>query len=50
VALGRWTIDADIDRVLEVLPGIITRLRAMSPMWGKSQIPGSKSNTNPKSQ
>ena len=33
LSLGRWTIDSDIDRVLEVLPGIIARLRAMSPVW-----------------
>ena len=33
LSLGRWTTDADIDRVLEVLPGIVARLRAMSPIW-----------------
>lgn len=31
-SLGRETSEQDIDRVLEVLPGIITKLRAMSPM------------------
>jgi cysteine desulfurase len=31
-SLGRETTEEDIDRVLEVLPGIIARLRAMSPM------------------
>ncbi|MEN8614737.1 cysteine desulfurase NifS [Dehalogenimonas sp. THU2] len=35
LSLGRWTTEADIDRVLEVLPGIISRLRAMSPMLNK---------------
>jgi len=30
--LGRWTTKEDIDRVLEVLPGIIKRLRMMSPL------------------
>lgn len=30
--LGRWTTEADIERVLQVLPGIITKLRAMSPL------------------
>ena len=34
LSLGRWTTDADIDRVLEVLPEVISRLRAMSPMRG----------------
>lgn len=32
-ALGRWTTEADIDRVLELLPGIIKRLRAVSPTY-----------------
>jgi cysteine desulfurase len=35
LSLGRWTTEADIDRVLEVLPDIVARLRAMSPMWNK---------------
>jgi cysteine desulfurase len=35
LSLGRWTTDADIDRVLEVLPGIVARLRAMSPVWAR---------------
>jgi cysteine desulfurase len=30
--LGKWTTDADIERVLNVFPGIVTRLRAMSPL------------------
>ena len=35
LTLGKDTTDEDIDRVLEVLPGIINRLRAMSPMYEK---------------
>ena len=31
-SLGRWTTEEDIERVLNVLPNIIVRLRAMSPM------------------
>jgi cysteine desulfurase len=30
--LGKWTGPEDIDRVLEVLPPIVAKLRAMSPL------------------
>ncbi len=30
-SLSRYTTAADVDRVLEVMPGIVTRLRALSP-------------------
>ncbi len=30
--LGKWTTEEDIERVLDVLPGIVTKLRAMSPL------------------
>ncbi len=30
--LGKWTTEEDINRVLEVSPGVITKLRAMSPL------------------
>ncbi len=30
---GRFTEDEDIDRVLEVLPGIVARLRELSPLY-----------------
>ncbi|MFP4298056.1 MAG: cysteine desulfurase NifS, partial [Spirulinaceae cyanobacterium] len=42
-SLSRYTTEAEIDRVLEVLPGIITRLRELSPFtsddaqWLKEQ-------------
>lgn len=31
-SLGKWTTEEDIDRVLEVLPRIVAKLRAMSPL------------------
>jgi cysteine desulfurase len=31
ISTGRETTDADIDRLLDVLPGVVGELRAMSP-------------------
>jgi cysteine desulfurase len=36
ITLGKWTTDQGIERVLEVLPKVVARLRAMSPLF-KSQ-------------
>ncbi|MFM2484272.1 cysteine desulfurase NifS [Celerinatantimonas yamalensis] len=36
-ALSRYTREKEIDRVIEVLPGIIERLRAISPYWQQQQ-------------
>jgi len=36
-SLGRYNTDADIDRTLEVLPGIVEKLLEMSP-YAKSQV------------
>jgi cysteine sulfinate desulfinase/cysteine desulfurase-like protein len=33
--LGRETTAADIERVLEVMPGIVQTLRDMSPLYKK---------------
>jgi cysteine desulfurase len=30
--IGKWTTEEDIDRVMEVLPRIVSKLRAMSPL------------------
>ncbi len=30
---GRFSEDSDVDRVMQVLPGIVTRLRRMSPLY-----------------
>ncbi len=35
-SLGKWTTEEDVERVLDVLPSIVTKLRAMSPLL-KSQ-------------
>ncbi|HVI51299.1 MAG TPA: cysteine desulfurase NifS [Candidatus Sulfotelmatobacter sp.] len=32
-SLSRDSTEADVDRVIEVMPGIISKLRAMSPYW-----------------
>jgi cysteine desulfurase len=34
MTLGRENTEEDVDKVLEVLPGIVKRLRAMSPLYG----------------
>ena len=33
---GRWSQESDVDRVLAVLPGIVDRLRRMSPLYRNS--------------
>lgn len=33
LSLSRFTTDEDIDRVLEVLPKVVERLRRISPLW-----------------
>ena len=33
---GRWSEERDVDRVLAVLPGIVDKLRRMSPLYRKS--------------
>lgn len=36
-SLGRDTTEAEIDRVLEVMPGIVQNLREMSPLYKRAQ-------------
>ncbi|MDH3903482.1 MAG: aminotransferase class V-fold PLP-dependent enzyme, partial [Xanthomonadales bacterium] len=33
ISLSRYNNDAEIDRIIEVLPEIVTRLRRLSPYW-----------------
>jgi cysteine desulfurase len=35
LSLSVYTTDADVDKTLEVMPGVIARLRAMSPYWAE---------------
>lgn len=39
-SLSRFTTEAEVDKAIEVLPGIISTLRSMSPYWkeGKAKI------------
>jgi cysteine desulfurase len=32
LTLGKWTTEDEVDKLLEVLPGIVSKLRAMSPL------------------
>lgn len=33
---GRWSREEDVDRIMEVLPGVVSRLRAFSPIYQPS--------------
>lgn len=36
-SLGKWTTVEDIERVLDVVPGVVSRLRSMSPLLGSKR-------------
>ena len=40
LSFSKYTIQADLDRVAEVLPPIVERLRSMSPLWEEYQKTG----------
>jgi cysteine desulfurase len=42
LTLGKWTTEDEIERVLDVLPGIVAKFRAMSPLF-KGQMVGKES-------
>ncbi len=42
LTMGSGTTEEDIDYVLEVLPGIVQKLRDMSPLWKEFQKEGGK--------
>lgn len=48
LSLGKDNTDEDIDYVLETLPGIVTKLRDMSPMWDEFQRGTVESAINPR--
>lgn len=33
LSLGDYNTDEDVEHILSVLPGIVERLRSMSPLW-----------------
>ena len=37
-SFSRENSDADVDRVLDVFPGVIEKLRALSPFWKNAQV------------
>ena len=39
-SLGKWTTQSDIEKVLQVLPRIINKLREMSPLYKKAATKG----------
>ncbi|MFH1540359.1 MAG: cysteine desulfurase NifS [Elusimicrobiota bacterium] len=45
-SLGYYTEDSDIDKLLEVLPKTVRRLRAMSPLWEDKMIADGKPDSN----
>lgn len=44
LTLGEGTTEEDVDYVLDVIPGIVTRLREMSPLWEDVVKKGGSSN------
>ena len=38
LTLGRQNTEAQVDRVVSVLPGIVSKLRAMSPLYEPSAM------------
>ena len=45
-SFSRENVEADVDRVLEVVPGIIAKLRKLSPFWNED-APAAEAEFNP---
>ena len=38
LTLGRFSEEGDVDRVLEVLPDVVGRLRELSPLYNEEEV------------
>jgi cysteine desulfurase len=37
-SLSRYTTDAELNQALQVLPGVIQRLKAVMPTWDNAEV------------
>ncbi|MBN2157116.1 MAG: cysteine desulfurase [Candidatus Lokiarchaeota archaeon] len=37
ITLGRFTKEEDVDKLIKILPGVVSRLRKLSPLWKEEQ-------------
>ena len=36
LTLGRWNMDKEVDYAINTVPEVVSRLRSLSPLWGKT--------------